>query len=85
MDKLIKILFRSNQFEAMLIDEFLDGKGNTSYCEVILRLGELWQTQSMWDTLKFHKNSKMRLMEIYNNMLFFSLIKIKNVNLIDIY
>ena len=70
MDKLVKILSLSNQFEAMLLDELLEERKIPhivkSYRDSVLN--GLWQTQSLWGHLEAPEEFKNEIMEIYNNM-----------------
>ena len=70
MNRLVKILSLSNQFEAMLLDEILNEKEIPhivkSYNDSAL-IG-LWQTQSIWGHIEAPEEFKDEITEIYNNM-----------------
>jgi hypothetical protein len=70
MEKFVKILSFSNQFEAMLLGELLDEKEIPhivkSYRDTAL--SGLWQTQSIWGHIEAPEQFKDEITEIYNNM-----------------
>lgn len=70
MDKLVKIISLSNQFEAMLLDELLEERKIPhivkSYRDSALN--GIWQTQSLWGHLDAPEEFKDEIMDIYNNM-----------------
>ena len=70
MDKLVKIISLSNQFEAMLLDELLEERKIPhivkSYRDSALN--GIWQTQSLWGHLDAPEEYKDEIMDIYNNM-----------------
>ena len=70
MEKFVKILSFSNQFEAMLLGELLDEKEiphiAKSYRDTAL--SGLWQTQSIWGHIEAPEQFKDEITEIYDNM-----------------
>jgi hypothetical protein len=70
MEKLEKIVFFKNEFEAKLLDEILNEKNIPhivrSYHDSVY--DGLWQTQSGWGHLEAPSIYKQEILEIYNQM-----------------
>jgi hypothetical protein len=71
MNKAVKILTLSNQFEAMLLGELLYEREIPhivkSYTDSALT--NIWQTQSIWGHLEAPEEFEDEIRDIYNNML----------------
>ena len=71
MDKTVKTVTLSNQFEAMLLSELLYDK---EIPHIVKSYGDsaltnIWQTQSLWGHIEAPEEFKNTITEIYNNML----------------
>ena len=70
MEKIEKILYLKNEFEARLLDEILNEKGIPhlirSYHDSAY--DGLWQTPSGWGHVEAPSQYREEIIEIYNNM-----------------